>query len=65
MRKRAKSPPKGQTKFEVMDRLLHLYGIGAIDKERFQQQMRGKGFEQEDIDLWCDQHYAKEATKNA
>jgi len=59
MKKRKPEPPK-QTKFEMMDRLLFLYGSALIDQERFQSDMVKRGFTQDDIDEWCKQYYAKD-----
>ena len=60
MKKRNQPAPK-QTKFEMMDRLLFLYGSALIDREKFQSDMTKRGFTQDDINEWCKQYYAREA----
>jgi len=64
MKKHKPEPPK-QTKFEMMDRLLFLYGSAMIDREKFQSDMAKRGFTQDDIDEWLKQYYAKENQPDA
>ena len=64
MKKRKPEPPK-QTKFEMMDRLLMLYGSAMIEREQFESDMTKRGFTQDDIDEWLKQYYAKENQPDA
>jgi len=59
MAKKEKPKP---TKYEVLGELLRNYGMGIVDDERFWRDMKRNGFDQDDIDWWCSEHYAREAS---
>ena len=67
-RKRAMKKTKAKPvkpKHELVGELLHLFGTGRIDRERFWREMNSKGYTQADIDQWCidDTREAKQNTR--
>ena len=47
------------TKFQAIGELLKNYGNSVIDEERFWREMIRAGYNQDDIDWWCQEHYAE------
>ena len=60
---KAKTKPI-KTKHEVMGQLLHNFGTGRIDRDRFWREMKANDFTQKDIDLWIakDSEEARQGT---
>jgi hypothetical protein len=47
------------TKYERLGELLRKYGLDLINREQFWSEMKRQGFEQADIDQWCDEYHRK------
>ena len=64
-RKRAMKNPKTKvvkTKHEILGELLHDFGTGKIDRDRFWRAMNAKGYTQNDIDNWLRDDANKQGT---